>query len=70
MFAVIMTVMNGMVGLALLVGSLRYHEQSYNFLGANAFLTVIVPLSVLGLVLPNFTNSSPGPTLSVAHSDF
>jgi Ca2+:H+ antiporter len=70
MFAVVMIVMNGMVGLALLVGGMRHHEQTYNFFGANAFLTVIVPLSVLGLVLPNFTNSSPGPTLSVAHSTF
>lgn len=70
MFAVIMIVMNGMVGLALLVGGLRYHEQTYNFFGANAFLAVIVPLAVLGLVLPNFTHSSPGPTLSSPHAVF
>jgi Ca2+:H+ antiporter len=70
MFAVIMIVMNGMVGLALIVGGLRYHEQYYNFFGANAFLAVIVPLAVLGLVLPNFTHSSPGPTLSVLHAGF
>jgi Ca2+:H+ antiporter len=70
MFAVIMIVMNGMVGLALLVGGIRYHEQTYNFFGANAFLAVIVPLAVLGLVLPNFTHSSPGPTLSSPHAIF
>ena len=34
-----------MVGLALLVGGMRYHEQTYNFFGANAFLAVIVPLA-------------------------
>ena len=64
MFAVVMIVLNGMIGLSLLLGGLRYHEQTYNLLGANAFLAVIVPLAVLGLVLPNFTASSPGPTFS------
>lgn len=69
MFAVVMIVFNGIAGLALLVGGLRYHEQSYNLQGANAFLAVIVPLTVLGLVLPNFT-SAPGATLSVLHEIF
>jgi len=70
MFAVIMIVFNGMAGLALLLGGLRYHEQTYNLQGANAFLAVIVPLAVIGLVLPNFTESSPGPTLSTVHEVF
>ena len=70
MFAVIMIVLNGMVGLCLLLGGLRYHEQTYNLAGANAFLAVIVPLAVLGLVLPNFTQSSPGPTFSPLHATF
>jgi Ca2+:H+ antiporter len=70
MFAVVMIVLNGMVGLSLLLGGLRYHEQTYNLQGANAFLAVIVPLAVLGLVLPNFTVSSPGPTFSPLQSTF
>ncbi len=70
MFAVLMIVLNGLVGLCLLLGGLRYREQGYNLQGANAFLAVIVPLSVLGLVLPNFTASSPGPTFSPLHSAF
>jgi Ca2+:H+ antiporter len=69
MFAVVMIVFNGLAGLALLVGGLRYHEQTYNLQGANAFLAVIVPLAVLGLVLPNFT-SAPGGTLSALHEGF
>jgi Ca2+:H+ antiporter len=64
MFAVVMIVLNGMVGLSLLLGGLRYHEQTYNLQGANAFLAVILPLAVLGLVAPSFTVSTPGPTLS------
>ncbi len=70
MFAVVMIVLNGMVGVSLLLGGLRYHEQTYNLLGATAFLAVIVPLAVLGLILPNFTVSSPGPTLSPFHAAF
>ncbi|HUK05322.1 MAG TPA: ionic transporter y4hA [Burkholderiales bacterium] len=69
MFGVIMIVFNGMAGLALLAGGLRYHEQTYNLQGANAFLAVILPLAMLGLVLPNFT-SAPGGTLSVLHEIF
>lgn len=64
MFAVMMIVLNGMVGVSLLLGGLRYHEQTYNLQGANAFLAVILPLAVLGLVVPSFTVSTPGPTLS------
>jgi Ca2+:H+ antiporter len=70
MFAVVMIVLNGMVGMSLLLGGLRYHEQEYNLQGANAFLAVIVPLAVLGLVLPTFTVSSPGPTLSPLQATF
>jgi Ca2+:H+ antiporter len=70
MFAVVMIVLNGMVGLCLLLGGLRYHEQTYNLQGAHAYLAVIVPLAVLGLVLPNFTESSPGPTFSPLHATF
>jgi len=69
MFAVIMIVFNGMAGLALLLGGLRYHEQTYNLQGASAFLAVTIPLAVLGLILPDFT-SSPGATLSRLHEIF
>lgn len=70
MFAVVMIVMNGMVGLSLVLGGLRHHEQTYNLQGANAFLAVIVPLAVLCMVLPNFTTSAPGPMLSPVQALF
>src|SRR5215210_4689349 len=57
-------------GASLLLGGLRYHEQTYNLYGANAFLAVILPLAVLGLILPSFTLSSLGPTLSPLQSTF
>jgi Ca2+:H+ antiporter len=70
MFGIVMIVLNGMIGLSLLVGGLRHHEQEYNLQGANSFLSLIVPLTVLGLVLPNYTSSSVGPTFSVFQSIF
>ncbi|MFT3966704.1 MAG: calcium:proton antiporter [Sphingobium sp.] len=68
MFAVLMIVLNGVVGLGLLVGGLRHHQQSFNLQGASAYLAVTIPLAVLALVLPNFTTSSSGGTLSAGQS--
>ena len=70
MMAIVMIVLNGLVGTSLLVGGLRYREQTTNLYGPNAFLGVLLPLSVLGLVLPRFTRSSAGPTLSPLQSLF
>ncbi|MGH1569637.1 calcium:proton antiporter [Methylobacterium sp. P31] len=55
MFAVLMIVLNGVVGLGLLVGGLRHHQQRYNLQGASAFLSVIIPLTTIALIIPNFT---------------
>src|SRR5262245_7623134 len=70
MMAIVMIVLNGLVGASLLVGGIRYREQVYNLYGPNAFLGVLLPLSVLGLVLPRFTRSTPGATLSTLQSIF
>jgi len=70
MYAVVMLVLNGLVGLCLLLGGLRHREQAYNLRGANAFLAVIVPLAVLCLVLPRFTRASEGPTFSLGQEVF
>ncbi len=64
MFAVLMILLNGMIGLSLLLGGLRHKEQQYNLQGANAYLSIIIPLAVMGLVLPNYTITTSGPTLS------
>jgi len=70
MFAVIMIVLNGMVGLTLLIGGLKYKEQDYNLQGANSFLAVILPLAVIGLVLPNYTRSLPDRAFSPIQAAF
>jgi Ca2+:H+ antiporter len=64
LFAVVMIILGGMVGVSLLVGAWRHHEQVHNLQGANAYLGVIVPLAVFSLVLPNFTVTTLGPMLS------
>jgi len=63
MFAILMIVLNGMVGTVLAVGGLRYVQQQYNLQGALAYLAVITPLAFLALVVPTFTESTTGPTL-------
>jgi Ca2+:H+ antiporter len=69
-FAVIMIALAGLVGLSLMLGGLRYREQHYNIQGVNAYLNVIMALAVLGLVLPNFTTSTSGPTFSTEQGIF
>jgi Ca2+:H+ antiporter len=70
MFSVVMIVLNGLVGFALLLGGLRYHEQEYNLQGVNAYLSVIVALAVFGLTVPNLTITSAGPTFSSGQEAF
>jgi Ca2+:H+ antiporter len=69
-FAVVMILLNGMVGVSLLLGAWRYREQQYNLQGANAYLGAIIPITVFSLILPNFTLTTPGPTLSAAQEIF
>jgi Ca2+:H+ antiporter len=69
-FAVIMIILNGMVGTSLLVGAWRHREQSYNLQGANIYLSVVVPLAVMSLIMPNYTHTTPGPTLSFYQQEF
>ncbi|MBO9426481.1 calcium:proton antiporter [Labrenzia sp. R4_1] len=64
MFSVVMIVLNGLVGLCLLLGGLKHRNQTYNLQGANAFLSVLVPLAIFALVLPRITHSAPGGELS------
>jgi Ca2+:H+ antiporter len=70
MFGVVMIALNGLVGLSLLLGGLRHHEQHYNLQGTSAYLNTIMALAVLGLVLPNYTTSFSGPRFSSVQEVF
>src|SRR6266508_6551611 len=69
-FAVVMIALTGFVGLSLLLGGLRHREQYYNLQGVNSYINVIMTLAVLGLVLPNFTTTTKGPTFSTGQEVF
>jgi Ca2+:H+ antiporter len=70
LFAIVMIILGGMVGGSLLLGGWRHREQHYNLQSANAYLGVIIPLTVLTLTLPDFTITTPGPTLSFPQQIF
>lgn len=63
-FAAVMIVCNGIVGLCLLGGGVRHHEQVFQLQGAQAALSVLIALTALTLVFPNVTSTTAGPTFS------
>lgn len=63
-FAAIMIILNGMVGICLLVGSSRHGEQAFGHYGVNAALATLATMSVITLVLPNATETTVGPMYS------
>ncbi|MBX9739567.1 MAG: ionic transporter y4hA [Beijerinckiaceae bacterium] len=62
-FAAVMIICNGLVGMCLLAGGVRHHIQDFRFEGALAALAVLAALVTLTLVLPNVV-SDPGPVFS------
>jgi Ca2+:H+ antiporter len=69
-FAVVMIVCNGLVGVCIFIGGLRYREQDFQVTGANLYLSVLFMLATITLVLPNYTLSTPGPAYSAAQLEF
>lgn len=69
-FAAVMIVCNGVVGLCLILASRRTHVVRFSEQGANALLGTIVTLATLSLVMPRFTSSTPGLTFSPAQLAF
>ena len=69
-FAVVMIVCNGIVGLCLLWGGMRHHEQGFQVQGASAALAVLAPLTILTMILPNYTLGTPGPAFSTSQLVF
>jgi Ca2+:H+ antiporter len=70
MFAVVMIVMGGLAGIALILGAWRHHQQTFNLEGAGAYLSLIVPLAVFSLVLPEFTIATDTPTFTTRQAIF
>jgi Ca2+:H+ antiporter len=69
-FAVVMIVCNGLVGICILAGGLRYREQDFQVTGSNLYLSVLIVLATITLILPNYTLTTPGPLYSAAQLGF
>src|ERR1700712_1031169 len=69
-FAVVMIVCNGLVGLCIFIGGLRYREQDVQGSGANLYLSVLFVMATITLIMPNYTLTAPGPIYSAAQLGF
>src|SRR6201995_3862316 len=69
-FAVVMIVCNGLVGICIFIGGLRYREQGFQVSGAHLYLSVLFVMATISLVLPNYTLTTPGPVFSGAQLEF
>jgi Ca2+:H+ antiporter len=69
-FAAVMITCNGIVGIALLIGAVRYHITIFNAEGTGAALATVTTLATLSLVFPTFTTSHPGPEFTPAQLTF
>jgi Ca2+:H+ antiporter len=69
-FAVVMIVCNGLVGICILAGGLRYREQDVQVTGSNLYLSVLTVLATITLILPNYTLTTPGPIYSAGQLGF
>ncbi len=65
-FAAVMITTNGMVGLALVVATLRHRVTVFRSEGVSGAFATIGALAVLSMVLPRYTTSTPGPTFTTA----
>jgi Ca2+:H+ antiporter len=69
-FSVIMIITTGLVGLCILVGGLRYREQSFDVTSAKIYLAMLIVLTTLSIILPNYTSSAPGRLYSTSQLAF
>jgi len=69
-YAAVMIIANGVVGLCVLVGGISHHEQSFNTEGARSGIAALIALATLSLVMPVFTLSSPEGTYTPAQLAF
>jgi Ca2+:H+ antiporter len=69
-FAVVMIVCNGLVGVCILAGGLRYREQDVQITGSSLYLSVLIVLATMTLIMPNYTLTTPGPVYSAGQLGF
>ena len=65
-FAAVMIVCNGVIGLCLVAGGMRHRVLTFRIDGTGPALSVLAALSTLTLIVPDYTLTTPGPLLSTA----
>lgn len=68
-YAAVMVV-NGIMGLALLIGGLRNYVQDFELEGVNKAVSVLLVLGLIVFMLPNFTLSLPGAQMLTSQAIF
>jgi Ca2+:H+ antiporter len=69
-FSVVMIITTGLVGLCIVVGGLRYREQKFDVTSAKIYLAMLIVLTTLSIILPNYTSSAPGRFYSTSQLAF
>jgi Ca2+:H+ antiporter len=69
-FATIMIIMNGVIGMCIFIGGLSHYEMTFRNEGTNSMLAVLTALATFILVLPVVTVSTPGPTFTTSQLAF
>jgi Ca2+:H+ antiporter len=69
-FAAVMIILTGMIGICLLSGGVKFNQQGFSFDGVKAPMVALTAILMLTLILPNFTTSVDGPTYSSAQLIF
>jgi Ca2+:H+ antiporter len=69
-FAVVMIVCNGLVGICIMIGGLRFREQDVQVSGSSLYLSVLSVMATITLIMPNYTLTMPGPIYSAAQLGF
>jgi Ca2+:H+ antiporter len=69
-FATVMIVLNGVIGLCIFLGGLHHHEMSFRNEGTNSSLAVLTALATFILVMPIVTTSTPGPDFTKSQLAF
>lgn len=63
-YAAVMIISNGVIGLCLLIGAWHHREQHFRIEGTGAGFAALATLSVLVLVMPSLTTTVAGPVYS------
>lgn len=69
-YAAVMIICNGVVGVCLLVGGLHHREQLFRIEGTGSGLAALVVMSALVLVMPSMTTSAPGASYTASQLVF